>query len=151
MDTIDLYNLSDKLYNLVLTLNKDLINPHDLMKCFPVPPSHVKVMFYLRHKNSCSISKIAQVLQISKPNMTPIIDKLIQEGLVNRYNDPSDRRILRIELTEKAHDFFKKQEEKVKERLMEKISSLEASDLENLDLTIDKFVTLVDKLKHDKI
>lgn len=147
MDTMNLYNISDKLYKLVLTLNKDLINPHDLMKCFPIPPSHVKVMFYLRHNKSCSISEIAQFLQISKPNMTPIIDKLIQEGLVSRYNDPNDRRILRIELTEKSYGFFKKQEERVKERLMEKISSLETSDLESLDLVIDNFFTLVNKIK----
>lgn len=150
MDTTNLSNISDKLYKLVLTLNKDLINPHDLMKGFPIPPSHVKVMFYLRHKESCSISEIAQVLQISKPNMTPIIDKLIQEGLVNRYNDSNDRRILRIELTEKAYDFFKCQEEKVKERLAKKISFLDLSDLEDLDLVIDKLFNLVQKLKENK-
>ncbi len=38
--------------------------------------------------------------------MTPIIDRLVEHGLVNKFPDPKDRRILRVELTDKAFELF---------------------------------------------
>ncbi len=46
--------------------------------------SHMKVIFYLANKKSMSVSNVAKWLYISKPNMTPIIDKLIDQRYVNR-------------------------------------------------------------------
>ena len=37
---------------------------------------------------------MAKDLSISKPNMTPIIDKLVKEGYVDRYYDDNDRRVI---------------------------------------------------------
>ncbi len=85
-----------------------------------MPPSHGKVIIYLKHNGNSSISKIAKDLLISKPNMTPIIDKLISENMVIRYTDPKDRRIIRVELTEKGTAFIKDQENLIKSSLTEK-------------------------------
>ncbi|MDU2665164.1 MAG: MarR family transcriptional regulator, partial [Clostridium perfringens] len=71
-------------------------------------------------------------LSISKSNMTPIIDKLIQENLVERFTDPNDRRIIRVRVTEKGHNFCLKQREKTKKHLEEKISSLSSEELERV-------------------
>ncbi len=64
--------------------------------------------------------------------MTPIIDKLIQENLVERFTDPNDRRIIRVRVTEKGHEFCLKQREKTKKHLKEKISSLSPEELERV-------------------
>lgn len=132
MINTELNKLSGDLYNLMLYLHNKFFNPNEITKNLPIPPSHMKVIIYLAHHGTCSISETAKNLTISKPNMTPIIDKLITEGMVNRFNDPDDRRILRIELTEKAHGFIKKQEEIIKNNLAKKISSLNTEDLEAL-------------------
>lgn len=52
--------------------------------------------------------------------MTPIIDKLISENMVTRYTDSKDRRVIRVELTEKGSIFIKDQEKLVKTLLTEK-------------------------------
>ena len=36
------------------------------------------------------------LLSIPQPNMTPVIDKLVEEGLVTRDYDPTDRRVTKI-------------------------------------------------------
>ena len=40
------------------------------------------------------------LLEISKPNVTPLIDKLIVLGFVQREPDQSDRRVIKISITE---------------------------------------------------
>ncbi|KOR26623.1 MarR family transcriptional regulator [Clostridium sp. L74] len=132
MHNIQLDEISQNLYDLLLKLNKKLLNPDELKRNFPLPPSHVKVIIYLKHNGNCSISKIAKDLLISKPNMTPIIDKLISENMVTRYTDSRDRRIIRVELTEKGTIFIKDQEKLIKALLAEKISSLPIDDLKYL-------------------
>ncbi|WP_409069941.1 MarR family winged helix-turn-helix transcriptional regulator [Clostridium sp. FAM 1755] len=132
MHNIQLDEISQDLYDLLLKLNKKLLNPDELKRNFPLPPSHVKVIIYLKHNGNCSISKIAKDLLISKPNMTPIIDKLISENMVTRYTDSRDRRIIRVELTEKGTIFIKDQEKLIKALLAEKISSLPIDDLKYL-------------------
>jgi len=79
--------------------------------------------------------------------MTPIIDKLIDENMINRYNDPNDRRIIRIELTDKAHKFLKNQEEIIKSNLAKKISSLDEKDLESLNDNIKNITQIILKVK----
>ncbi|NFA59676.1 MarR family transcriptional regulator [Clostridium sporogenes] len=132
MHNIQLDEISQDLYDLLLNLHKKLLNPDELKRNFPLPPSHIKVIIYLKHNGNCSISKIAKDLLISKPNMTPIIDKLISENMVTRYTDPKDRRIIRVELTEKGTDFIKDQERLVKDLLTEKISCIPIDDLKYL-------------------
>lgn len=146
MNTNELTKLSEDLYNLMLHLHKKIFNPNEITKNLPIPPSHMKVIFYLAHHGTCSISETAKKLAISKPNMTPIIDKLIAEGMVNRYNDPDDRRVLRIELTEKAHEFIKKQEEIIKNNLAKKISSLNSEDLEVLSAHVVGITDIIAKV-----
>jgi DNA-binding MarR family transcriptional regulator len=112
-----------------------------------MPQSHIKVILYLKHRGTSSISETAKHLTISKPNMTPIIDKLISEGMVNRYNDPDDRRIIRIELTGKAHEFLKEQEQIIKSILAKKITALDSDDLKSLSKHVTGVTDIILKLK----
>ena len=97
-----------------------------------LPPSHIKVILYLEREKSVPISQVAKKLGISKSNMTPIIDKLIELELVNRYSDSKDRRILRVELTPKAVELFEYLESIAKKIIKNKISALSDNDLEDL-------------------
>lgn len=111
-----------------------------------LPNSHIRVILYLARFNSSSISEIAKNLNISKPNMTPIIDKLIDEDLVTRYPDPNDRRILRVDLTAKATDFFNDVRNCAKEIILDKISSLPDDDLDRLENSLIDLIDISQKL-----
>lgn len=147
MNTVELNRLSEDLYNLFLHLHKKIMNPNEMIKNLSIPPSHVKVIFYLRHNGTSSISEIAKNLTISRPNMTPIIDKLIAEDMVKRCDDPNDRRIIKIELTDNAHEFIKEQKEKIKNDLEKKISSLNSEDLEALSEHVIGITDIILKIK----
>ena len=46
MTTLYLNEISDNLYLLLLSLNRNIFNPNVLAKKFNVPHSHIKVLFY---------------------------------------------------------------------------------------------------------
>lgn len=66
--------------------------------------------------------------------------------MVNRFNDPDDRRVLRIELTKKAHEFIKEQEEIIKNNLAKKIFSLNSEDLEVLSAHVVGITDIIAKV-----
>lgn len=146
MSTQELQKISNDLYSLLICLNKKIFNPEHIIKGLPLPPSHIKVIFYLAHHNKPSVSSIANYLSISKSNMTPIIDKLIKEDFVARFDDPNDRRIIRITLTNKGNEFLKQQQLKFKETLTEKISCLTSEELSKLSIYTTGITDLILKL-----
>ena len=88
MNTIEnLMGATEELYTLLLCLNRKVFSHDDIIKRLSIPPSHAKVIFHLHCGGEASVSEIAKNLSISKSNMTPIIDKLIQENLVERFKD----------------------------------------------------------------
>lgn len=147
MNNIDLTKISNDLFSLLMQLNSKIFSPDEMIKCAPLPPSHVKVIFYLINNGPSSISDIAHKLGISKPNMTPIIDKLIKEDLVCRQEDPHDRRIVRVELTKKAHDMGESHKQHLRDALLRKISSLSSEDLTKMGDLVRNLTDIIVKLK----
>lgn len=142
----DLNGISDNLFTLLIYLNNRVFNPEIMLKGLPIPPSHMKALFHLKKTGSCPVSKIAKDMMISKPNMTPIIDNLIAEGLVYRCDDPNDRRITMIAPTNKADDLINKNEKKMKEALAQKIAILDEEDLDTLKRVIPELTEIVMKI-----
>lgn len=146
MSNLDLDKISNNFYMLLLSLNKQIFNPSILMKRFNIPHSHIKVLFYVIHNGPTSISGMAKELCISKPNMTPVLDKLVEDGLITRDYDPNDRRVIRIEATEKANEFLKQAKENTKLIIQEKITTLNDEDLSLLAISTENLLSLIEKL-----
>lgn len=53
-----------------------------------------------------TMSEIAKITKMPKQQMTKMVNKLIEHNFVNRVTDESDRRIIRLELTEKAEEYI---------------------------------------------
>lgn len=141
------YNeISNDLIKLIINLNKKTFNHDKIFKCMPVPPSHVKVIFYLSHNGPNSVSFIGKELEISKPNMTPIIDKLVQDKLVVRYEDPKDRRKILVDITKKGSKFLKIAKQEFLKDISLKLSKLDMEDLHNLSCSMKTLHTIMEKL-----
>ena len=77
--------------------------------------------------------------------MTPIIDNLINYGLVNRYPDSNDRRILRVELTKKACKLLDAFRIAICNSFVEKISPLSDDEVIMLDDSISNLNNYIKK------
>ena len=88
---------------------------------------------------------MAKELCISKPNMTPVIDKLVEDGFVIRDYDPTDRRVILIQSTDKALDFLKEGKEYIKEDICDKVSTLNNNDIVILSTSLDNLMSIINK------
>ncbi|MCM3764650.1 MarR family winged helix-turn-helix transcriptional regulator [Neobacillus niacini] len=67
-------------------------------------PSEFKVLATIQRgtaekQSEMKVSEISQVLQVTPPTVTQIINTLEKDGLVERTIDPADRRAVKIKLT----------------------------------------------------
>lgn len=66
------------------------------------------VLFQLyKHEEGCNQKDIAAAVQLDSPVVTGLINRLIKQGLVIRKQAPSDRRSIRICITERGRELIK--------------------------------------------
>jgi DNA-binding MarR family transcriptional regulator len=54
----------------------------------------------------CSVSQLADVLQVSRPAASQSVEALVEKGLVSRHYDTKDRRHIRLELTDAGKEML---------------------------------------------
>lgn len=57
------------------------------------------VLFHLYYHGRCGVSDIGNHLDVTSPAASQLIDRLVQQGLAARSEDPEDRRVRQIDLT----------------------------------------------------
>jgi long-chain acyl-CoA synthetase len=73
-------------------------------------------------------SKLANHLAVSRPTVTSVVDGLVARGLVQRRNDPLDRRRIALELTSKGAQVLVAADESVEARLRDIVGHLPDED-----------------------
>jgi DNA-binding MarR family transcriptional regulator len=71
---------------------------------FDVSMPQIEVLMRLYYQGPASILAVRQDLYGSRAAATQMIDKLVQMGLVERSEDPDDRRVKRIRLTDQGRE-----------------------------------------------
>ncbi len=62
-----------------------------------------------RHEQGLKMSELSGVLRVSNGNVTGIVDRLVEDGLMVRIAVPGDRRASRVRLTQKGREEFARQ------------------------------------------
>jgi len=108
------------------------------------------ILNMLIHGGPRPISTIGRRLNISKPNMTSLIDKLISRGMVKRTPDRNDRRIINIDVTGKGRSFMREHKRIVKDNIKHNISGMGREDLENLRKSLQEIRTIMSKMPDEE-
>jgi DNA-binding MarR family transcriptional regulator len=64
--------------------------------------AQVSMLYLLSFHNHSSVKQTGDFLGVSKSAITQLADPLVEKGLISRKNDPTDRRIVRMSLTDKG-------------------------------------------------
>lgn len=95
---------------------------------------HFAILKLLEENQHLYITEFVDILSITKPQMTALIEKLIKMGFVNRANDNNDRRKIYISATEKGSIITAKINENIDnhiDKILLKLSQKELETLEN--------------------
>ena len=93
------------------------------------------------NKNSgCSMKDLADYLNISMSSATQLIERLLQEKLVTRDYDENDRRIARLNITEKGKEELEKCLFFIKEKIKKLYSNLDEKDINDFIRVMNKML-----------
>jgi len=65
------------------------------------------VLMQLHHKGACGMSAISERFEVTPAAASQLVDKLVQSGLIQRVEDPNDRRAKLLNLTDKGRDLIR--------------------------------------------
>jgi len=147
-------SISDTFMSLRPLIVSQMIKPlKEIEKC-SFPPGYINVMhcLILKRQEPISMTDLSVAASIAKPNLTIIVDRLIEEGFVERSTDTNDRRIVNISLTKDGSDFLIKQKKDFRKFMEDRISDLEEDDLIKLKNALEDIAEVFRKkgIKNDK-
>ena len=105
----------------------------------------VRMLFMLAHSGMMQPSEIGIRMGISKPNVTSLVDKLIENGYVERRHDDKDRRVIHIAVTDQGRKFVVKRLQLVRNIIKKNLSGLDHDELDSLNLALDTFRRIISK------
>lgn len=107
---------------------------------------HLEIIKTLNEEGTRHIAEIGEKLQIPKPQMTHLIDKLEDLHIVTRQACNTDRRIINLTLTDKGKRIIEELDRVIKETIKGKLSFLSEDELRELSLSLQKLGDILCKL-----
>ena len=143
MDEVKLEAIVQNFISIIPLFKKKLLHDNCKFDKGNLNHSHFQILAVLKKEGQQLISEVAKKLFISTPNMTKLLNKLIDEGMIERIPGEKDRRIININLTEKGSTYLKSSFLEIQSSLKDKISSLPDEKLDKLN---DSLITLKEVL-----
>ncbi len=107
---------------------------------------HLEVVKTVEDYGTMHVTEIGDMLLISKPQMTRLIDELIDLGMVERQPDETDRRKININLTEKGRETVEQFRDTIKGVIKTRLSPLPEKDLVELSAALKQVLEVASKL-----
>ena len=137
---------SQKFSVLIQLLDRRLLRPFYTRSHYGLSPLQINVLLLLSDGETPSMSQIASRLDISKPNVTPIIDRLIREGYVQRVSNETDRRIINISATQKGQELIQTIRTDMSHMLQERFSSHTEAEFKEFMDAIDTCIHFLESM-----
>ena len=89
---------------------------------------HFGIMEILSERDM-TVTELARMTNMSKPQMTAAIDKLVKLDVLERHPDEKDRRVINMVLTEHGRTLLREVRRKIKQSIRKTLSSLTPEEL----------------------
>ena len=127
-------------------IKKRLLHMDMVQKEHGTPLSHVQVLAMLQDVGTMSVSEISRRLGIAKPNITPLVDRLVNAGRVDRVRSTTDRRVVNVVIQKEG----RKRLREIRASLVAGIEnwggSLSMDDFRALNESLETVVKLLEKV-----
>ena len=106
---------------------------------------HFGIMEILSEKNM-TVTELARMTNMSKPQMTAAIDKLVKLDVLERHPDEKDRRVINIVLTEHGRILLREVRRKIKQNMGKILSNLTPEELSEMSAALKTLKEIGTKL-----
>lgn len=150
MSTNIVNEILDDLFVVLPTLNKKVFKETEkVLRERGISLTHLRVMFILKKRGTITSTEIGKKLEVSKPNVTVLVDKLVEMNLIER-SSGKDRRSISLSLTSNGEVFLKDYMDEVKKSFGDKLSKFSEEDFLLLKETVINLKKIMDKIEEEK-
>jgi DNA-binding MarR family transcriptional regulator len=112
-----------------------------------ISPVHFGIIKQLYEAGTLHVAEIGERLQIARPQMTHLINKLVDLEIVERHTDKTDRRMINIVLTDKGKTILEEHDKSIRKAMKDTLSCFSDKELDDLSDSLRKLRDLLSKLK----
>ena len=106
--------------------------------------SQIGALFHIRREHGCGVTDLGESLGITSAAASQLLERLVQQDLVTRVEDPEDRRVKRLFLTDKGNQTIQESIDARQGWLDELTETLSVSELEQVSAALK---LLIEKAK----
>jgi DNA-binding MarR family transcriptional regulator len=106
--------------------------------------AQLRSLFIIANEGSTNFRKLAEALKVTPANVTGIVDRLEEQGLVSRTPNPEDRREITLQATDKGKSLVSNLKEAGIKEMTKILSLLSLGELSALVQGLSAFVRAAD-------
>jgi len=108
--------------------------------------SQMRTIWLLNEVDSFTMSELANRSAVSRPAATSNADALEKLGVLDRFADPSDRRIVRVKLSTRGKNWCRDHRKEHQESMRRMLSKLSASERKELAEVLEKVCGILGRI-----
>lgn len=135
---------SELFIQMFITASQVVIKNHSFEK-FDLTRLQALTLANICRMPGISMGRLANLIGVSRSQITGIVETLVQISLVRREKSPKNRRFYNIYSTEKGDQFFEKQCRVLDDYFEERLQKLNEDELEQLKANLEDSFCLMDK------
>ena len=126
-------------------LKKRLFRPDFEQTNHQLPLSYAQVLATLDAVGSMTVTEISERFDIAKPNITPLIDRMIEAGYVKRVRNSTDRRVVHVIILEKGREKVGEMIGSLKKTIQSWSEKISDEDMEKVEKSIEVIREVLEK------
>lgn len=153
MEEINLNEVIEELVVFLPTFNRKVLRtfgfePKAELKNI-LSPLLMLILLTLSEQEPLTVSELANKIMVSKQQMTPLINKLIEKQFVYRKQAEADRRNVIIVLTPQGHKFLCDAKEELANRVKKTLEKLNKEDLLVIHDSLTNIYKIMNKISSE--
>jgi DNA-binding MarR family transcriptional regulator len=102
--------------------------------------TQLKSLFLINSGGDINFRKLAEALGVTPSDVTVIVNRLVKQGLVSRTENPEDRRMMMLQVTDKGHALLANLRESGMKHMTEILTLLSPEELSALAQGLSAFI-----------
>lgn len=107
--------------------------------CMHMPQMHA--LLYIQSHPGITMKELAEMLRVTSPSATSFVDRLVKAGHITRATDATNRRLVRLHITDAGAESLKKTMFEHRKILLQILSVLSPTDQLALRSIMQKLIT----------
>jgi len=115
----------------------------DILAAFEITPPQLDALLHLRESGDLTMGELCQKMYLACSTATDLSDRMERTGLIVRQRDTTDRRVVRLHITERGDDIISQVMQARREYLRTIVTKMDDDDKQRLIDALGQIHTLM--------